>query len=394
MIVAGGNMRFRLLLLGCLGVLAGVVAANVLQAKTATSEIPVSSPQKIAETDLQIDSGGRHAYWLDDETLVFVGADSKDDRDRFGEPPVAFPHFKARIYIWKMGSTPQLYRPDVWPAPRSLAYKNYLCASEGKIAYSTSLPETGPKVGMSAKVLMGPVGEETPQEVRRLGAVDPRWSYTAPFLVTGKRCDEYFAPWMQDRYWSVSYDRKTILDQGPRVIHGPWEPKPVGKSGKKVRLFRVADRSVIDVPDVDAHWTDIDCVEAPSWEPVFVTWRCIEGRELDETTIRPVWKIFPDGRSERTDIQLGRLSTQAIIPVRGGCALISWGMRGVDHREDAGIYAVQGGKPVLGLKGLFRALAVSPDGCRVAYAMSTRHAFGDSRDRMIVLSYCDRKEGR
>jgi hypothetical protein len=340
----------------------------------------------VGESQLWINN----AYWLDDKTLVFSGAESDlpDNAETTGSLApgyVQFPGSKAHLYTWTMGEQPRVYRPETWPPPGSQYFQNYFCAADGIITYSQE-PFTG-KGPSQWPVVSGPLGMEAPSGVMEQHG-ELGWSLiNSSANGIGKRCDQYNAPWIAEKShpWSISYDRALILDRGKREFE-PWKYAPVNpKPERPFTLVRLPDRKETPVIGVDPHWAS--CVQTPSWERTFVAWTCSSGSDDEKVKQLPIWKIHADGHATRTDFAPGQLGMLDLIPFRDGYDFIAYGTyeRGF---SDAGLYAIAQGKPKRLLAGRFKSLALSPNGCLDAMSDENSFEFDGTREHVIILDLC------
>jgi hypothetical protein len=193
---------------------------------------------------------------------------------------------------------------------------------------------------------------------------------------------------MSGHLWAVSYFRDLVLDFGVRPRPSLWQYRPVDEKSKSLRLLRASDHQLISAIKADAHWTDADCTQTPSWEDTFIVSLCVFGDDK-KVQILPVWKIFGDGHTERTDIHVDDLLAPKLVPFRHGYFLVTWGSNKEGPNEkDAGIYAVSGGTPKRILAGFYRTLAISPNGCLGAFSKVTRFQFASDREHPIILDLC------
>ncbi|MBN8907400.1 MAG: hypothetical protein J0H99_12390, partial [Rhodospirillales bacterium] len=367
----------------------GVAALTALL--SASGWHPVSAAESVpqilvGESKLQI----HNAFWLDDRTLVFGGAeddlpDNAEITDSLAPGNVQFPENKAHLYTWVMGEQPRVYRPEAWPAPGSQFFSNYFCAADGVLTYSQE-----PFIGKGSgrwRVVSGPLGAEAPAGVMEHHS-ELGWSLiNLSTNGVGKRCDQYNAPWIAERShpWSISYDRKIILDRGKREFE-PWKYAPVNPNPERpFKLVSLPDRKETPVIGVDPHW--VTCVQTPSWERTFVAWACPIGSGAEAVKQFPIWKIHPDGHATRTDFTPGQLGTLYLIPFRDGYDFIAYGTHERGY-SDAGLYTILKGKPERLLAGRFKSLALSPNGCLDALSDENNFEFDGTRKHVIILDLC------
>lgn len=359
------------------------VALVCMLSAACTRETERTSPFQVAETRQRINHFRADVYWLDDNTLVFAGADTGPIKN--GEPS-AFPDEKAGIYIWKMGSDPAPYKAGAWPQTGTRVSENYLCAANGKIMFSTRayIPTLA---GFEVPVMEGQIGREAPSSFRYYRS-DPAWSRPVVDDVVGKRCDQFHFEGMKDRRWQISHLREQVLDMGPAKSYESWEPRPVQIPTDAVfRLIDVRSGNVRPVSGIDPHWALPGCEQPLSWEKAFVTWVCAHDTSEKGVDFFPVWKIRSDGSVERIDAHLGNLVGPQLVPFRDGYLFVSWGRYG-SNEDAAGIYLLANGRLKKIASGNYRAKAISPNGCLGAFSNSVQFAFGGVFDRLTVFDFC------
>lgn len=312
--------------------------------------------------------------WLDDKTLVFVGA---EPRGGFGFAPQY-----AHIYIWRMGSSPQVYRPDLW-SPRGLSFPNtYLCAAEGEIHYSADAiaepSKSEPRPATS--VMAGPLGREVnKQEILRVA--DHVANFGLPlWSLAGNRCDRFTrrdgGRALRNDAWNISYRRDYALDFGSFVRGKFLYGAPRLFSWPSLKEIPLKQRPVDVRPP---------CTTSPPWERAFIAWACpgLSADMMDRTRYS-IWKILMDGNVIRTDVFTGDLWGITLIPTRDGYfAEVAGSKHFMEPKDpDAGIYRIQNGKLKKLLDGAFAIQAVSPNGCLGAFATV------ELKRKMTVIDFC------
>jgi hypothetical protein len=343
---------------------------------------------QIAESHIQISYsffGPNDVFWLDNRALVFAGAENGPEPWPWPKPDasqVLFPDAKARIYIWRMGEEPRVYQPAKWPKRGTRLHQNYLCAAGGKITYSSD----GFAENQAVPIMTGSPGKERPASmtfVTRNLQYFPFEFRTTDLELVNRSCDQIFAPKMAGHRWVPSHSEAVALDFGPV---GQPEMAPV-----PLTIASLTGEKNVPVRGVDPNAIVARCTSTLPWEDDFVVWGCPDTWKKHPEVIS-VWKIRKDGSSERTDIHVGHLILNNLLPFRNGYYLWVTGTKGDEPgttTQGAGLYLVRGGQLHQILSGfMMEPRAISPDGCLAAFAKNTALYAISFRQHLVVYDLC------
>ncbi|HKX35589.1 MAG TPA: hypothetical protein VJM79_02855 [Rhizorhapis sp.] len=342
----------------------------------------------VGESRLQIHPARYDAFWIDDQTLIFAAADNGAGEITGPYDDVfSFPKEKVHMYVWKMGDSPKPYKLGAWPEPGTQVYQNYLCAFNDEIFYSVKADPTRDFTkSWTAMIMQGPLGKEKLVEFRKVASEE--WSPPLSFDPVGRRCDQLHVPQMKGRSWKGSYFGDLVLDFGPLDDREREGAKDAASNGRVLSLISRGSVSIalkIDAPGVSAL-----CTRTPSWENVFLVQPCVNDIDWSSANSFPVWKVDSLGNVRGIDVPTGAFIAPEVVPFRRGSIVIGSYSKETseDARQQLGIYYASQGQLKLILKGNYRALAISPNGCLGAFAKATLFGFGTSRERILVLDLC------
>jgi hypothetical protein len=393
-----------------LGLFAAAII-GVVGFRTMVSDHDLIRPRFVlGETKEVVDDLRHGVFWLSTDTLVFVG-----QNDRPGQGGFDNRLDRAKIYIWRLGQTPRPYAVDRWPS-MSGDGESYVCASNGKIAYSLSPvevekhvlsvkldgtpipPEQRVKVALSwrEKIAEGPPGQET-EKVR----VVPRYTKSGELRfpinqeedglssLRTKDCEDYTDDRKIGRIWARSADKKFYLDFGRQGRAG-WD---------YVEGFSLESADGVRQQEFSGpfdHLRDY-CVDTPSWEQSFVLYDCAHGWN-DETRAEKFLSVYrvdaPSAKIIETRITNSETLWGAdIARYKSGYVIAADAAPSSNSGKYQGLFLVgdqaEAGTPRRILHGVFGKPAVSPDGCRVAVfrAHRTPNKFR-TLSTLVVVDLC------
>lgn len=280
-------------------------------------------------------------YWLDNETVVFVGGDVPP-------PPAPIdPNYKRDIYFWKLGQQEKIH-----PTPAN--WGGGVCATEGKIRYSVNVVDEKKKLHYD--FYSGLPGREKIEEgIRgRFAGLDPN-SFKTPV----SSCDSALNLRFVTRQWIPLKGNDGILDFGKK--------EPREDPDAHVTLYRPGDDKGIRTPiprrEVSGFPQVIHNEFDRSYFLLSLSRVDIEGKKRwKESNCLPLWKLWTDGRSERVCLPFEPWSggiDRAVLTRKGmivGAVSGKWGL-----------YLMTGNSPRRLVREVVTDLVASPDGCRVAF---------------------------
>jgi len=305
-----------------------------------------SAVRILGVNDIWTFHGPQWVSWMDENTLVFIGAPPGSDRSL--RP--------SNLYIWRIGDKPVVYASGRWPRGAE-----YVCADRGVISYSALPERESDKVGILA--YRGRLGSENKVVVAPPMSDKAFWTEVLQANITsvgstsvsGKRCDYLSVRKFRGKYWIANKSSSTIVDFGERGSKArsldiyQWS----GTSGSFVKR----DSLSLSPEDVSP-----SCSDTPAWDDSIVTWNC-----YSDTSGIPsfkVFRIYSNGKKAISTIEWRReLVDGHVVPFRDGYLVVNndSGIRG-----RGGLFVVRAGRPERLLSGSFRPAAVSPSGCKIA----------------------------
>lgn len=290
----------------------------VCGASSAHADFPV------AESGSWVRTGSERAiYWLDDSRLLYIGDERIQPAGQPGEPRLA-------LLTWKPGKAPEIYRHN----------SDAVCYRPGQIMYAArDRPST------SRVFYQGPPGLEKAVRWRRVDRLNCDATYQPP----SRAEDRAIVPLRREHgilHLGVLTGPESMENTRVRLVM-----HPTGET----RLLPFGRREMI-TPDYYefkgayfvplAYFDPVQQLSAASWP---------RGKE------KHAYWLWPDGRTERIAIPH---DVDEIHPTKAGSVYRVSGRRGRD-----GLYLdAPGERRKRVAKGYITQLAVSPDGCKVAFA--------------------------
>jgi len=370
----------------------------------------------LGETKEVVDDLRHGVFWLNADTLVFVGQDEQPGQGGFDNGLD-----RAKIYLWTLGQAPRPYAVDRWPS-MSGDGESYVCASDGKIAYSigpveveehvlsvkldgtTIPPEKRRKIALSwkEKIAEGPPGRET-ERVRVVPQYTKSGELRFPInqkedglsSLRTKDCEDYTDDRKMGRIWVRSADNKFYLDFGRQgeagwnyVEHFALEPE----DGSWQQEFSGPFDHLREY-----------CVDTPSWEQSFVLYDCAHGWN-DETRDEKFLHVYrvdaPSAKIIETRIANSETLWGAdIARYRRGYLIAADAAPSSNFEKYQGLFLVgdevEAGAPRRILHGVFGKPTISPDGCRAAVlrAHRTPNKFR-TLSNLVVVDLCKVEKAR
>ena len=326
----------------------------------------VAAARVIGETDQWVFGEPERVSWLDNDTLVFIGA-----------PRAPGGLWPSNLYVWHLGSKPQIHAADRWPRD-----DGYVCADAGRITYSAKAQR--PKDDGEPSIYDGPLGAEALRSrAPVVGDRNEYWSHREQAnhalmgirSVAGKRCDEVTFDQFLNHDWVANYSRSTVLDFGMNA-HKATEAKFL-TSKRYGEKFEGAKSVYFDGVEVNPR-----CVETPVWDDSFMVWDC--GYEHSESAVLKIARIDKYGHVTTLSVRSNpEVTGLKIVPFRDGYL-------GISSDEGApkggGLYVVRDGGLVRLVKGAFTPAAISPSGCKIA--LSEYEADPLSHQHLKVVEIC------
>jgi hypothetical protein len=349
---------------------------------------------KVGETHIQIERDLNEAFWYDDHTLVFSGIDNGPEslaNSYSWMPQVGYDGRKSRIFVWKLGEVPRVYRPELQWEDSALAINRFLCAAKGRIYYSTSLAFTGDHITRWS-AMVGMLGNERATTVE---FKDGEGRFPIEFYLENgidRRCEQIFAPAMVGRNWRPSWRGDALLDLG-RLVSPPWTSIISNNSPPEPIVLRDSiSGAIIPVRGINPSMVLPVCSVALPWDNTFAVWRC-SGHQGAKRKSIAVWQIRGDGSSIRTEIDLNYLVADEVLPFRDGyfaSASGNWDENGQVNPNARGtyIFTQTGWRKVLGEGYEFRSL--SPNGCLAAFATKA-HLHTTISPHLSIFDLCKAK---
>lgn len=303
-------------------------------------------------------------YWLDNRRVIFSG--SREPRTQKGAP-------QAEILIWDTKTnTVEAYR-DI---PRGKLF----CYADGRVFYDLYMGER-PGMKYPARIFMaGPLGEEIKHVFSMDGALNGRYRFNMFSCRLAKRPE--------------------AVPDG-----GGW--MPLKKEHGFLRFVPVEDKYYMNV----VYYYDSKSMKLPfndeeTW-PTIAQWYALQGgyfmyepatnprqrSHWQETNCLRAWRLYPGGETEPTCIPAGiwtKYGVGRVAPIRDG---YFFPVKATP--EVSGAYVIRHGKSTKVISGLPEKPAVSPNGCRIAFA----HVFGmdalrpDTPERwtLKMIDVCDER---
>lgn len=335
---------------------------------------------------LQIQDNYSSSFWLDNDTVMFVAV-NRDELSK--QEGYSYRPELTHIYSMRWGHEPARYPAEKWPQRRTINDTYYFCASDGRVAFSTGpVRRSDDAAWWSALIRGGPVSQERSSSLiyHVEGSAWSNRNYVGP---VGKRCNQLMLPTLEGHLWTISYDGKKALDFGPLK-----QTDNFGKVNVARRKIQIVDaRTFEKTPVQGIPSTEVSgaCVHALSWENAFVTSNCYAIRSARATSAT-IWKIFVDGRVEKSVIRTDGLRNLIITPYRDGyfaTAIYEFGTT-KEKEEKSGVFLISSGHLKRILSGYYKALAVSPNGCGVFFSQWTNFRSGQPLSEPRLKNLCER----
>lgn len=339
------------------------------------------------DSELYPGSNGVHVSWLDDETVVWMGPDAP--KPLFSSEARSL---QEEIIVWRLGSKPHAIDDPRWHTIRMqpLGGGGGLCAHNGIIQYEVG--QEGPIDGkITKKIVVGPpdhleernITNLIPFETRYLNSVYPQFNKQGRDV----SCSYLYDESLRAHYW-ISDDRdRFILDLGkssPSKELGPvrvidrWHEQPdviVDTDGKDIIPFETQYHSfnghffIVENVTGDFHWSQENpCLSA--WDinplPFLVVKTCIVYN-------KDLGLYYPE-----------------VLPTKIGLIIA---VTGPSTRKGWGIYTLENNNYLLQISGFIRNIAVSPNGCRLAFPYAKRlddMMVGLGRYSVVAVDLCEK----
>lgn len=297
----------------------GVVISNVMPKESNSFQIIESGSWANIETTVG---------WLDNDKIVFQG--TENTTPRIGEDTIS---------IWKIGAGVRIYKKHV----------KGLCFHYQNISYFSNDDASKPR-----QKYAGPFGEEIP--------VDDK---TTDTQACGSVAE--FGPIRQLRHLWPLMPGHGAIDLGPIRGRESLENTPValiqkdGGERKVLPLYRREIAGFLYYPFRQAYWVWSDYYD-PITKINFGNWPA----DLP----RPQWWLTPDGKVTEIVIPApwNRSSAYSYFPTKEGVVIIGHDQRHPSSLDDNGMYLLRPNSTVETIiRGAISNVAVSPDGCSVAF---------------------------
>jgi hypothetical protein len=307
--------------------------------------------------------GSGAVSWMNDQTVVFEG-------DLVPKPPSveAATHLKRRIIVWELGNAPIAYDDKRWADTRG----GLLCTAHGVLVYSigTETRKDGTVLNKIAEGVPGAMRERTlPNNESKLAADNRGIRPQGRIVGSNPNCDFYPDERMRGHSWTADAARQFYLDFGElnRV-----------SDGSPIRLIpQAGDRIGTELKLTNQEAT-ASCTSFATFTGLFYLTDCAPDADArkEESTCYRYWVLAPRPlRMEGHCIAFGtRREALAIDPFPTRVAMMFTTRFGATRTEAgaAGLYQVLPDRNVRIVPGIVGRVAVSPSGCRLAFAYAAQ----------------------
>ena len=333
-----------------------LAATTVVSGGRAMASEKTSRPELLESGVFKLTLDLGDIFWLDNDRVVFAGQGT-----RMPASEEELSQLPEQLYLWELGKPAREY-----PAKRrgeSFDKKSFgfYCAGKGNIYYGGRRVD-GQKGQETWYV--GPPGKEVLTTFSPPGLRDAvkgfAWNDVGAYPF-GPSCEPRRVDLMAGRYWLRDDDGSHALDFGP---HG----KQRGPTEFHVGLIDFQKRLRIRLPFTLLQ-TSVRCALHDRFNDRFVIWDCSDPWPKDRCY--PVWFI-DESTSKISQICIAagpwaKRHNKIVIAKDGQYVLVPMPWN-AEHDAVSGLYRLQGGNLVQILVGMIGSLAVSPDGCKMAFS--------------------------
>jgi hypothetical protein len=309
--------------------------------------------------------------WVDDDKIIFG---SYKNIALYGQRGVTSQQLDVGLYVWDVKNN---------KVNRYADSKPFVCFDRGYISYHLN-KEITDKEKQRGIIGFAKRGIFLHEELEPLFKAPD--SYRENYVANTYSCKIVRKPTaLRDKHF-------TMLREGHGYIYvGPAKGK-VSLDNRRVEL--VNDKNNIrKTLDIRRH--DYSKPQAfYEFKRAYFIWKILNvSGQWKAGECRHAWWIFPNGRTEAVCIPaMKEFGTSAVRvhPIKTGYLLLSNHHRSTTNAGNAGIYIYDGiNKPKRIVKGLIGKVAISSDGCRVAFVSAKSHSDVPLGNRTInVVEVC------
>jgi len=347
-------------------------------------------------------------YWLDNESLLFAGHGKKKPKTH-----QEYRRIEAHLYLWRLGKEAERYPAKRWTL-KGHTQKGY-CAERGNIYYDFRWEKDDEEAKLSIWTrYSGPPGAEQLERLTRPIRQSARYSRKTfsqlarndVFSGHGatRRCEPEPDVRMTGRTWLRDNDGSHYLDFGKNADSRNKNDEVLAR---QLQLIEVKTWRRFDVPLTLAE-TRPKCAMHDRANNRFVLWSCPAGEysnwstvdcyvfwTLDEVTRELSRYCIPPGPWSGDPRNLG-LSNDLLATSAGFFFNRPYSdTRQIDDAGVAALYQFSGGQVRRILPGHLSQLAVSPDGCKLAFhhqwSLYDSSIDTDTTPMMKVIDLCKPK---
>ncbi|MBV8209157.1 MAG: hypothetical protein JO133_03745 [Burkholderiaceae bacterium] len=301
-------------------------------------------------------------YWLDDDHVLFPGYEVIPPKGPFGHGRGELS--EPGLYVWDIKTNMHVRHASL----ESPMWK--LCYSDGYIFYSTRHGDNNVSLDRYA----GPFGQEELLVNDPTGAPAPE----------GRKC--FDSKWPRESYQRTASGAvgTILLRPGDGEIEfggGTKLPRLVDRQNQMlpIRLIRTESSTPIELPIVSKEVTSFAGGEvsfAPFLNRYVLVAATPRSRDVFDPEVPwpanqpvPVYLIAPDGKVAVEELPAGIRKPSRVFPTRAGLFWVSNDAPSGNSLQ-AGGWLLKDGKPQKLFDHIVTAAGVSPDGCRIVYAVN------------------------